>query len=67
MIDYGNTYHIYLNNTCIKCNLGESEFKNEMTCLNTFLELTNLTESAKLEYVVCDPPHYESNLGEPSF
>ena len=67
MVNYGHVYHIYLNNTCIKANLEEKEFKTEMTWLNNFLELTNLQSSANIEYVVCDQPQYETNLGEPSF
>ena len=61
------TYHIYLNNACIKANLKRNEFEKEMCWLKSFLDLTNLTSSATIEYVVCDAPLYENYLGEPSF
>ena len=53
---YEPTYHIYLNNTCIKSNLNDQEFHKEMAWINNFLQLTKLDKAAKVEYVRCDPP-----------
>jgi hypothetical protein len=51
-------YHIYMNNTCIRSCLTESEFKKEMVGIKTYLELTNHTKDATLEYVECEAPTY---------
>lgn len=51
-------YHIYVNNNCIRSCLAEAEFKREMTHLKAFLELTQLDNSATLDYVKCDAPTY---------
>ncbi len=51
-------YHIYMNNTCIRACLNESEFKKEMVGIKTYLELTNHTKDATLEYVECEAPSY---------
>lgn len=51
-------YHIYVNDQCFKACLEESEFKKEMAHLKGFLELTNLTNSATIDYVQCEPPVY---------
>ena len=56
MFYYEPTYHIYLNNECIRCNLSTAEFKEEMSWMTRFLELTNLGNNAILDYVQCDPP-----------
>ncbi len=58
-------YHIYVNNKCVKAALNESEFKREMQYIQAFLELTHLDNSAKLEYVKCDPP--ELSLADGSY
>jgi len=47
-------YHIYVNDTCIKANLSEEEFDNEYKHMSAFLELTNLTEQARLEFERCE-------------
>jgi len=56
MID--TIYHIYMNNTCIRACLTESEFKKEMVGIKTFLELTNHNKDATIEYVECEAPTY---------
>ena len=48
-------YHIYVNDQCVHAALGEDDFKREMTHIKAFLELTHLDNSAKLEYVRCEP------------
>ncbi len=53
---YETTYHIYLNNNCIRSNLSKAEFKKEITWMTNFLELTKLKKTAKLDYVQCEPP-----------
>lgn len=52
------SYHIYVNDVCVKNNLDEENFRKEMSYLKGFLELTNLDKTAKLEYVQCEPPAY---------
>jgi hypothetical protein len=47
-----------MNNTCIRSCLTESEFKKEMVGIKTYLELTNHTKDATLEYVECEAPTY---------
>ena len=37
---------------------NEAEFKKEMVGIKTYLELTNHTKDAKLEYVECEAPTY---------
>lgn len=49
-------YHIYVNSSCVRCNLNEDEFQKEMTYIKNFLELTNLSSDAKIDYVRCEPP-----------
>lgn len=51
-------YHIYINDTCISSCLTESEFKKEMVGIKTYLELTNHTKDATIEYVECEAPNY---------
>ena len=53
---YEPTYHIYLNNNCIRSNLSIAEFEKEYHWMHEFLQLTNLEEDAILDYVRCDPP-----------
>ncbi len=53
---YEPTFHIYLNNNCIRANLSISEFEKEYRWMNEFLQLTNLKDSAILDFVQCDPP-----------
>lgn len=48
-------FHIYVNNRLVANNLIEEEFKREMKHIQGFLELTNLDNSAKIEYVECVP------------
>ena len=48
-------YHIYVNDQCIYAALSEEEFTKEMTHIKAFLELTHLDNSAKLDYVRCEP------------
>lgn len=52
------TYHIYINNTCVRACLEEDEFKKEWQYLTAFLELTNQSKDAKLEFVECEVPNY---------
>ena len=52
------TYHIYINNTCIRACLEEDEFKREWQYLTAFLELTNQSKDATIEYVECEAPVY---------
>jgi len=52
------TYHIYVNNTCVRACLGEDEFKREWQYLKAFLELTNHRDDAILEFVECEAPNY---------
>lgn len=49
-------YHIYVNDRCYKANLHEEDFEKELNHLHTFLELTNLQDSARIEYEECDVP-----------
>ena len=49
-------YHIYLNDQCVRHCLSIDEFKKEMQYIEAFLQLTHLDNSARLEYVQCDPP-----------
>lgn len=49
-------YHIYVNGQCVRHNLETEEFHKEMQYITAFLELTHLENSAKIEYVQCDPP-----------
>ena len=51
-------YHIYVNNTCIRSCLCEAEFQKEMVGIKTYLELTNHSKDATLEYVECEAPTY---------
>jgi len=53
---YEPSYHIYLNDTCIKANLNPAEFEKEMSRIKGFLELTNLENIANIDYVRCEPP-----------
>ena len=51
-------YHIYINNTCIRACLEEDEFKKEWQYLTAFLELTNQSKDARLEFVELEAPSY---------
>lgn len=58
-------YHIYINNSCVMNNLDKEQFEHEMTNIKAFLELTNHTEDANVEYVRCEPP--AASLAEGSY
>lgn len=57
-------YHIYVNEKCVKANLDEEEFNKELRHIEAFLELTNLTEQATIDYEHCE---CEYSLAEASF
>ena len=47
-------YHIYVNQTCVKHCLSEEEFNNELKHIEAFLELTNLSDCAKVTHEVVE-------------
>ena len=51
-------YHIYVNDRPVKVAVPEEEFQKEYQYIEAFLELTNLTDAATIDYVRCEPPAY---------
>ena len=47
-------YHIYVNDKCVKHCLSQTEFENELKHIHAFLELTNLSECAKVTHEVVE-------------
>jgi len=51
-------FHVYVNGACVKANLNKDELNHELQYLHSFVELTGLSNNAKIEFEECTAPNY---------